>query len=241
MKNRKLFTLFAALTAGSVILLSGCGVDLTSINAEDTTISAEMETENLSDGTVQVHSVWYDSDGNCLSSAEITLSDGDTVLFVGTTDESGSLEACALPGNTTITCEISDSTGESIASASLVFKLSSDYEALTIHTLSEEDDSQCVLEIPMEKTDIRAAVFVTEDGRISFSNLTPYTEEDEDSDGEASAEDDTSDGGESGEESTDDNTSDDGTAGDDDTTAEDGTDPGEAASESSTDSGEATE
>ncbi|MCD7982340.1 MAG: hypothetical protein LUF32_08540 [Clostridiales bacterium] len=248
MKKRKLLSLFAAMTAGSVLLLNGCGIDLTSVNTEDTTISAEMETENLSDGTIQVHSVWYDADGNSLSSAEITLSDGDTVLFEGTTDDSGSLEACTLPGNTTITCEVTDSTGETLASASVVFKLSSDYEDLTIYTLSDEEDSQCVLEIPTEKTDIRAAIFVTEDGRIAFSNLTPYTESDEtadeesSSDGEDTAEEDAADGesadsSESGEDTADESsessgdTAEDGSADAGDTSAEDGTDTGDTAAE----------
>ncbi|MCD8132575.1 MAG: hypothetical protein LUE19_01820, partial [Clostridiales bacterium] len=192
------------LTAGSVLLLSGCGVDLTAINTADTDISAELETENLSDGTILVHSVWYSSDESSLSGAVITLSSDDGELFSGTTDDSGCLEECTLPGNTTITCEITDSTGELLAEAEIVFKLSSDYSDLTIYNTSdsEAENSQCILEIPTEKTDIRAAIFVTEDGGLSFANLTPYTESDDETDDAADSEDeaasdDTADGSES--------------------------------------------
>ena len=236
------------MTAGSVLLLSGCGVDLTSINTEDTTISTEMETENLSDGTIQVHSVWYDAEGNSLSSAEITLSDGGTVLFSGTTDDSGSLEACTLPGNTTITCVITDSAGESIASASVVFKISSDYEDLTIYTLSDEEDSECVLEIPAEKTDIRAAIFVTEDGRIVFSNLTPWYESDEaaeEEDSSESADTTEKDGSESSDGTADDgsadnsgNTTDESAENDGGTTEDGAADAGDTSADNGTDTGD---
>ncbi|MCC8082384.1 MAG: hypothetical protein LIO80_10350 [Lachnospiraceae bacterium] len=227
MKKKKLLTLFAALTAGSVLLLGGCGVDLTAINTADTDISAELETENLTDGTILVHSVWYSSDESCLSGAVITLSSDDGELFSGTTDDSGCLEECTLPGNTTITCEITDSTGEVLAEAEIVFKLSSDYSDLTIYTSdSEAESSQCILEIPTEKTDIRAAIFVTEDGGLIFANLTPYTESGDETDEAADSEDEAaSDDAADSSESTDtQDTSDGETASEgDSTTTEDGT------------------
>jgi len=209
MKKKYLTTLFAALTAGSVLLLSGCSVDLTTINTGDTDISAELETENLSDGTIRVHSVWYSADGSKLSAASVTLSSEDGELFSGTTDDSGNLEECTLPGNTTITCEITDSSGEVIVEAEIIFKLSSDYTDLTIYTSdSEAEENPCILEIPTDKTDIRAAVFVTEDSHLSFANLTPSTESDEetedtqtddtaDDSGESTSADDTADGSDS--------------------------------------------
>ncbi|MCC8029379.1 MAG: hypothetical protein LIO75_06260 [Lachnospiraceae bacterium] len=184
MKKQRIFTLFAALTAGSLLLLNGCGVDLTSINADETALSAELESENLSDGTLLIHSIWYNSDGSRLTDAEVVLSSADGELFSGTTDESGCLDECTLPGNTAITCEITDSSGDVIAEAEILFKLSADYSDLTIYTSGSKEDSQCILEIPTDKTDIRATVFLTEDGSLVFANLTPYTGSDETADGE---------------------------------------------------------
>lgn len=196
MKKKILISLFAALTAGSVFLCSGCGtVDLTTINEEETTLSAEMEAEDLSDGTLQIHSIWYDTEQNILASATVTFSDEDGEIASATTDDSGNLEACILPGNTVITCEVTDSTGEVIASSEMIFKISSDYSDLTIYTSSdEEEDSQCILEIPTDQADFRAAIFLTEDGRISFANLTPWSDSYETDASEDDTDEETSDG-----------------------------------------------
>lgn len=174
MKKKALIALLAALTAGSFLLLSGCGTDQP--NNSSAELSAEMETEHLSDGTVQMHSVWYNADNSVLTSATVTLLNDNEELFSGTTDESGVLEACSLPGNTPITCKIADSTGSTLAEGEIIFKISNDYTALTIYPVHEESESeQHVLEIPSNKTDFRAAVFITSDGSLSFSNLSPYT------------------------------------------------------------------
>jgi len=193
MKKKALLSLLAVLTAGSVLLCSGCTVDLTSINEEDTTLSAEIETDNLSDGTLQVHSIWYQNGGDKLTSATITFSDENGEVYSGVTDDSGQLDTCTLPGNTILTCEITDSTGEVIASSEVIFKISSDYSALTIYTPSEEDN-ECIMEIPTDKTDLRAAIFLTEDGRLSFANLTPWSDsyEEETASEESSEEEDAS-------------------------------------------------
>ncbi|MCD8232657.1 MAG: hypothetical protein LUD14_12795 [Clostridiales bacterium] len=194
MKKKAMLSLLSVLTAGSVLLFSGCGtVDLTTINEEETTLSAEIETEDLSDGTLQVHSVWYDAEQNALASATVTFSDESGEIISAATDDSGSLESSVLPGNTVLTCEITDSTGEVIASSEIVFKISSDYTDLTIYTASgEEETSQCVLEIPADQTDLRAAIFLTEDGQISFANLTPWSDSYETDESEESADDETS-------------------------------------------------
>ncbi|MCC8151172.1 MAG: hypothetical protein LIO96_06885 [Lachnospiraceae bacterium] len=191
MKKKLLLSLLAAVTAGSVLFCSGCSVDLTSINEEDATLSAEIETDNLTDGTLQIHSIWYQNGGEKLTSAAITFSSGDGEIYSGVTDDSGQLDACTLPGNTILTCEVADSTGAVIASSEIIFKISSDYSALTIYTPTEEDN-ECILEIPTDKTDIRAAIFLTESGQLSFANLTPwsdsYDEETADTGDDASAE-----------------------------------------------------
>ncbi|MCD8217128.1 MAG: DNA polymerase V family protein [Clostridiales bacterium] len=225
MKKKALLSLLAALAAGSILLCSGCTVDLTSINEEDTTLSAEIESDNLSDGNLQVHSVWYQNGGDKLTSATITFSSEDGEVYSGVTDDSGKLDASTLPGNTVLTCEITDSTGEVIASSDIIFKISSDYTALTIYTPSE-DENECILEIPTDKTDIRAAIFLTENGQLSFANLTPwsdsYDEETVDDGDDASAEDEDASSDESSE--------------GEDASAEDGTDTDDASEETTDES-----
>lgn len=176
MKKKTITLLFALLTAGSVLLSSGCGVDLTSINEEDTTLSTEMEEEDLSDGTIQIHSVWYNTDESRLTSATVTISDESGEIFSAVTDDSGKAETCTLPANTVLTFELTDAAGTVIASSQVVFKLSSDYTDLTIYTVSEDTESERVIEIPPDQTDIRAAIFVTEDAQLSFANLTPWSD-----------------------------------------------------------------
>ncbi|MCD8365306.1 MAG: hypothetical protein LUC83_05765 [Clostridiales bacterium] len=240
MKKNAFLSLLAALATGSVLLFSGCSVDLTSINEEDTTLSAEMETANLSDGTLQVHSVWYESSGDLLASATVTFSDENGEICSAATDESGRLDACTLPGNTVITCEVADSSGAVIASSEMVFKISDEYSSLTIYTLTEEN-SQCVLEIPADEPDIRAAIFLTEDGLLSFANLTPwsdsYDEETTDTtDEDAEGEDASSDEAAEGEDASSDETSENGDTSSDETseggdTSSDETNDGEDTAE----------
>lgn len=175
MKTKKVITLLTAIAVSS-LFLNGCSTDLTSINADETTVSAEMETENLSDGNVRMHSVWYNADGSALSGATVTFTADKEDIFTGTTDENGNLEVCSLTGNTAITCTITDNSGETIAESEIILKISSDYTALTIYPVHSSDKSERVVEIPTDKTEIRAAVFVTEDQEISFANISPYSE-----------------------------------------------------------------
>lgn len=174
MKKKAFTTLLAALAAGSFLLLSGCTADQT--DASGSSVSAEAETEHLSEGTVQMHSVWYGTDSSVLAGATVTILDGRDELFSGTTDESGNLEACNIPGNTALTFQVTGSTGDTLAEGEVTFKISEDYEALTIYPTHDEDDSEHLLEIPVDKTVLRAAIFITEDGDISFANLSPYDE-----------------------------------------------------------------
>ncbi len=176
MRKKLVYAFFTAALCGSLFACSGCGVDLTSINEGETTLSAEMEAENLSDGTLTVHCVWYDTDGERLSNASVVFSVDEEVVFSATTDENGKLEEGVIPGNTTITCDVTDASGEILASSLIVCKISSEYSDLTIYTVSAEDDSERILEIPSDQTDLRVAIYLTEEGQISFVNLTPYSE-----------------------------------------------------------------
>ena len=83
MKKKALITLLAALTAGSFLLLSGCGTD----QPDGDALSAEAETTHFTDGTIEMHSVWYNADDSALSSAAITILDRRDEVFTGTTDE----------------------------------------------------------------------------------------------------------------------------------------------------------
>ena len=170
MKKKALITLLAALTAGSFLLLSGCGTD----QPDGDALSAEAETTHFTDGTIEMHSVWYNADDSALSSAAITILDRRDEVFTGTTDEAGNLASCSLPGNTTFTCEVTDSTGSTVAEGEFIFQISDEYESLTIYPV-HEGNGEHVMEIPADKTDLRVAIFVTEDGELSFVNLSPYT------------------------------------------------------------------
>lgn len=170
MKKKALITLLAALTAGSFLLLSGCGTD----QPDGDALSAEAETTHFTDGTIEMHSVWYNADDSALSSAAITILDRRDEVFTGTTDEAGNLASCSLPGNTTFTCEVTDSTGSTVAEGEFIFQISDEYESLTVYPV-HEGNGEHVMEIPADKTDLRVAIFVTEDGELSFVNLSPYT------------------------------------------------------------------
>ncbi len=191
--KKKMITLFLATMAGSVLLFAGCGSDETATSGSVISTEAEtvVEATVLTDGELLVHFVWYTADQERLANATVTLSNGNEVLFVGTTDAKGCLDTCTLPSNTTISVEITDSTGTSVASAEFIFQVSEDYSTLTIYTADADDNSTRVVELPTDKNDIRAAVFLTEAGQISFANITPYDEAlvDEEEDEEIEAED----------------------------------------------------
>ncbi|MCC8141892.1 MAG: hypothetical protein LIO56_05085 [Lachnospiraceae bacterium] len=164
-------------------------MDVTTINEEEVPLSVEMEEENLSEGTLTLHSIWHDAAGSGLSSVNIAFYEDEELIFSGTTGEDGALETCTLPCNTVLFCSVTDEAGLPLAESDLVIKLSEDYTALTIYptkeaTEEEEVATECVIEIPIDKTDVRASIFVTEDGAISFASLTIYMDE-----AEAAAED----------------------------------------------------
>ena len=55
MKKKLIIILMSTIMIGSIFTLNGCGkVDLTQIGADETTLSAEMEKENLSDGWIKL-------------------------------------------------------------------------------------------------------------------------------------------------------------------------------------------
>ncbi len=174
MKRRIVTALLAAALAAGVVL-SGCGVDLTNINEEETTLSAELEAANLSDGTLQLHVVLNDTDSARLSGVTVTFYAEEAGLLTRTTAEIGRLAAATPPRNTPITCQVA-SGATVLASTDFIFKISSEYSDLTIYTVDADDDSERIAEIPATEDDIRAAIYVTEEGRLSLANLTPYQE-----------------------------------------------------------------
>ncbi len=182
MKRRILISLLAASVAGSALLFTGCSsdVDITTINAEDTTLSAEIENDNLLDGTISLHPVIYDYNGNLLSAVNVTISDENGEVFTGTTDESGSLGNMTLASNTVFTLTVRSMSGTTLGTANIIFKISESYSSLTVYpteAVSDSDETmQCVLEIPTDKTDIRAAIFTTEEGSLGFAGLTPWSD-----------------------------------------------------------------
>ncbi len=180
MRKKRALPLLALLTAGSMLFLSGCNVDVTTINEEEVSIEVEMEEQNLAEGMIMMHTIWYDQIGEKLTSADVAFYEEDTLLFSGTTNEEGSLATCALPCNTEIYCSVSDPTGDLLSESTLIIKLSDDYGSLSVYPVKEaeslEELPQSVIEVPTDKTNLRAAIFLTENSGISFANLTPYVE-----------------------------------------------------------------
>lgn len=160
MKKKKYIALIAALTLSSAFVLNGCSLALP---GEETKIStgAELsaEQEILTDGNVQLHTRWYNADGSRLVGATVTVYDGNDQLFQGTTDENGNLEACTLPGNKELRCVITDSSENELAKSDILYKISDNYQAITVYTTHGEADTQKV-EIPTSKTVLSAAIYL---------------------------------------------------------------------------------
>ena len=113
-----------------------------------------------------------------LSSPGITVYDGNDQLFQGTTDENGNLEACTLPGNKELRCVITDSSENELAKSDILYKISDNYQAITVYTTHGEADTQKV-EIPTSKTVLSAAIYLTENKTLSHANITEYIASDE--------------------------------------------------------------
>lgn len=179
MKKKKYIALIAALTLSSAFVLNGCSLALP---GEETKIStgAELsaEQEILTDGNVQLHTRWYNADGSRLVGATVTVYDGNDQLFQGTTDENGNLEACTLPGNKELRCVITDSSENELAKSDILYKISDNYQAITVYTTHGEADTQKV-EIPTSKTVLSAAIYLTENKTFSHANITEYIASDE--------------------------------------------------------------
>lgn len=139
-------------------------------------LSAEQEI--LTDGNVQLHTRWYNADGSRLAGATVTVYDGNDQLFQGTTDENGNLEACTLPGNKELRCVITDSSENELAKSDILYKISDNYQAITVYTTHGEADTQKV-EIPTSKTVLSAAIYLTENKTLSHANITEYIASDE--------------------------------------------------------------
>lgn len=177
MKRKTYLTLFLALTVCGAVSLNGCGFGLpgsTDNASAATELSAEQDV--LTDGSVTLHTRWYDADGNKLANATVTIRDGRTEVFSGTTDENGNLEYFSIPGNTEYTCEVTDESGETLAESDLLYKISGAFDSITILTTHGEEGTQEV-DVPADKTDLSAAIYLTENKTLSHANLTPYVED----------------------------------------------------------------
>ncbi len=184
MKKRTLITFLSLALAGCLFCFSACDtdidIDITTINEEETTLEDEMEEHNLIMAVLTLHGILYDANGNFLSNETVTFYDDDAVVFSGTTDADGILETCSLPSNTELYCTVTDSSGTLLGESNLIIKISDEYTNLIIYPADDEDAglglAECTVEIPVSKTEVRGALFVTNGGAVSFSSLTPYEE-----------------------------------------------------------------
>ena len=178
MKKKKYIALIAALTLSSAFVLNGCSLALPGEETKISTVQLSAEQEILTDGNVQLHTRWYNADGSRLVGATVTVYDGNDQLFQGTTDENGNLEACTLPGNKELRCVITDSSENELAKSDILYKISDNYQAITVYTTHGEADTQKV-EIPTSKTVLSAAIYLTENKTLSHANITEYIASDE--------------------------------------------------------------
>ncbi len=184
MKKRTLVTILSLVLAGSLFCFSACDadidIDITTINEEETTLEDEMAEHNLITAMLVLHGVLYDANGNSLPNVTVTFYDDDAVVYSGTTDADGLLATCSLPSNTELTCTVADSAGTLLGEANFIIKISDEYTNLIIYPADDEDAgfglAECTVEIPVSKTEVRGALFVTNGGSVSFSSLTPYEE-----------------------------------------------------------------
>ena len=179
MKKKTYATLIAALTISGAFLLNGCSFDLPNQSTQASAgaeLSAEKET--LTDGQLQLYTRWYGTDGQKLAGATVTLYDGNEQLFEGTTDENGNLEMCTIPGNTELSCTVTDASGDEIAKSDILYKISDSYDNVTIYTTHGESGTQKV-EVPSNKTTLSAAIYVTDNKTLSHANITEYTADDQ--------------------------------------------------------------
>ena len=173
MKKKKYLILIAAVTISAAFLFNGCG--LGSENSSEPTVSAE--TENLTDGDVQVHSRWYNDQNAKLASAVVAIYDGDDKIFEETTDENGNLAPYTLSANTKYRCVVTDAAGTTLAESEIIYKVSSDYPSLSVVSAGDEENRTQEINLPSDKTNVNAAIFVTADKTVSHANLTTYTED----------------------------------------------------------------
>ena len=171
MKKKKYLMLITAISVSSVFLLNGCSFKLPDLSGGATPISTE--SENLTEGSVQIHSRWYNSANEKLAGATVSFYDGSELLAEAITDENGNLEAYTLPGNTELKCTVTDSSGTEIANTKVIYKISPDYSAFTVIMIHDESDVQ-EIEIPNDKTVLSIAMYVTDNKTISHANVTQY-------------------------------------------------------------------
>lgn len=65
-----------------------------------------------------------------------------------------------------------------LAKSDILYKISDNYQAITVYTTHGEADTQKV-EIPTSKTVLSAAIYLTENKTLSHANITEYIASDE--------------------------------------------------------------
>lgn len=175
MRKKKYIMLIAALTVSCSCLFTGCSLGfLPSASSDGVDISAEGE--RVVDGQITLHSRWYDSDSTRLAGITVSFYDGRELIAEETTDENGNLNAVTLPGNTEITCTVTDSDGKTLAETNVIYHILEGFSGMTVYTIGEASNLQ-ELSIAADQTELSAAIFVTDDGLISYANVCAYTED----------------------------------------------------------------
>ncbi len=160
-------------------MFSGCTLQLpdknkvTGILMNDDALSID---EGLIEGEIQLHTRWYNEDGSQLSTAVVTFYDGDITVASGTTDSVGNLTSLILPSNRELRCVAYDPSGNVLGESKLYIKLSPAFTDFTIIPPHAEGSSLIELNIPSEKINVSAAMFLNSEKGVIMSNLSAYSE-----------------------------------------------------------------
>lgn len=181
MKRKTVTAMLAVMLLGGSLFINGCGTDETAESVTDVSVSEDAQEEEeiiITDYSVDVHLKIYDADASPLTGATISFYEDGELIGSAVTDDSGWAGGLNLTSNTTLSCTVTDSSGAVVGETDIIYEISADYESLTIFTIDTEELVQTI-GVPADKTDMTARIFITEDGLISYANVTEYSEDDE--------------------------------------------------------------
>lgn len=175
--KKKLIPALAAVSCCAVLLTAGCSAtDIrNTVQNQDTQTTGTQEKKNATpststaDGNITLKSRWYDSDGNGLKKASITIYNGKKKIYTGTTDMKGNLATCVFPSNTRLHVEVKDYKAQTLADSYIDYTVSADYQSMEVVPI--DSDSLQNIHIPSGETNVIAAFFINSSRKVETANI----------------------------------------------------------------------